>query len=349
MWPLLCGDKEKRGVPPQKPPTGHPYPLEGLLKTGGDRRCAGTGANVVAPFGTLALGARIPQNSLCRPGKLGCSRRCMGKGGETSCPPVQTSHRATLSPKTVCSRPGGPRCNRRCVGTGEERGATLYNPNSGRHYPPKRSAQERGHSGVATAVRGREESMASPRRNVPLGIPIPHTVCSRPGGGGARVYPPLCGDEGKRWEPFASPSHWASLSPKTVCADRGGLGCIRRCAGAMAERGIPTASPPQWTPLSPKAAYPETGRLGCAPQSGNGERLSTPRKSSHGASLSPKTVQTGGTRVYPPLCGGGGKHATPQCHPPTGCPYPPKRLAQTGALGCCRQPRNPKPRSHPIG
>ena len=37
--------------------------------------------------------------------------------------------------------------------------------------------------------------------------------------------------------------------------------------------------------------------------------------------------QTGGTRVYQPLCGGEGERCTPMHHPPIGHAYPPKRSA----------------------
>ena len=104
------------------------------------------------------------------------------------------------------------------------------------------------------------------------------------------MYPPLCG--GKWKVQHTRPRHGAPLSPKWS----------RRC---WTDSGVSTAA---WGGVgSLNLSDPPTGRP--YPPNGPGE--------------------TGGTRVYPPLCGRNVEGRSPPT-PPTGRPYPPEGPGRTG-------------------
>ena len=131
----------------------------------------------------------------------------------------------------------------------------------------------------------------------------PHGASLSPRGpgraGGTRVYPPLCGGR-VVWCLLKTPTG----RPYTPAAQAGpeGLGCIRRCVGG-GWCGV-SSKPPRGVPIPPRPRQDRRDSGVSAAVWGVGGVVSPPNP--HGVSLSPRGPgRTGGTRVYPPLCGGG--------------------------------------------
>ena len=259
----------------------------------------GDGGERCTPLHHLSIGRMYPPKR-CAPdrGDSGVSATMWGWGGVWY-PSASPSNSASLSPKTVCPGPRGRRCIHRCVGTG----ASVVPPCTtfplGVCIPRNGVHQTRG-TGVYPPLCGKG-SVVPPCMTVPLGVPIPQSGLHQTGG--TRVYPPLCGDGRELCTSPAPPSNWASLSPETLCTTPEGLRYIRR--------------------------YVETGGGVVPPCTTLLVGVPIPQNSLH---------QTREARVYPPLCGDGGARCNPLHHPPTGCPYPPKRCGpHRGGLGCVRR------------
>ena len=244
-------------------------------------------------------------------------------GGTRVYPPLCTgawSHVTSNSHGAPVSLPGpeGPEglgCIRRCVGV---RGAMSLQTPTGRPYPSP-ARRDRRDSGVAAAVWGCVEPC---RFKPPRGIPIP----SRPGGtGGTQVYPPLCGGA---WSHVASNPHGAPLSLPGPEGPEG-LGCIRRCVGVRGAMSLqtPTGRP---YPFPARRDRRDSGVSaavwGCVEPC----RFKPPR----GTPIPSRPGGTGGTRVYPPLCGGERKGTVHTLAPPEAHPSPegPAGLRGTGSF-----------------
>ena len=143
------------------------------------------------------------------------------------------------------------------------------------------------------AVFGRQVSGAW---SVAWSPPLPRrtTVLPKVSVRGAILYippaTPTCPPKTPTGRPYPSP---AQAGPEE-------LGCIRRCVGVG---GVVSLKTPTGRPYpSPAQAGPEG--LGCIRRCVGVGGVVSPHNP-HGASLSlPGPGRTGGTRVYPPLCGG---------------------------------------------
>ena len=213
----------------------------------------------------------------------------------------------------------------------------------GVHIPP-RLRQDRRDSG-ATAVVWKRLLACCPQ---PLGCPYPFVVRARPQGpgmtavvwgmdpsvcphnphraslsplgpgrtGGTRVRPPLCGGGTSPCD-TQNPPRGVPIPPWS--RQDGGLGCSRRCVGEGAHTRAPTT--PTGLPY-PSAAPSGPEGLGWNRRCARGGPLRV-SLNPHGASLPPRGPgTTGGTRVSPPLCGGGTTPCAPK--PPRGVPIPPR-------------------------
>ena len=167
--------------------------------------------------------------------------------------------------------------------------------------------------------------------------------------GGTRVYPPLCG--GGCWCLLGTPT--GRPYPPAAQARTEGLGCLRRSVrlgGAVPPPNHPRGAPilpwpgqdrrdsgvsaavwgwlvwcllgtPTGRPYPPGAQAGPEG-LGCLCRCVGVDGVASPQNP-HDASLSPRgRGRTGGTRVYPPLFGGGWCGVS--SHPPRGIPFPPR-------------------------
>ena len=107
--------------------------------------------------------------------------------------------------------------------------------------------------------------------------------------------------------------------PSAAQAGPEGLGCNRRCVGEGPLRAPP--KPPRGVPIPPR---PRQDRRDSGVTAAVwGRDLSVRPQNPHGASLSLRGPgRTGGTRVSPPLCGGGTTPCAPK--PPRGVPIPPR-------------------------
>ena len=210
---------------------------------------------------------------------------------------------------------------------------------------PPRSRQDRRDSGVTAAVWGRDLSV---RPQNPHGASLSLRGPGRTGG--TRVEPPLCGGGTSPCAPETPTGH---PYPSAAQAGPEGLGCNRRCVGEGVLRV--SSKPPRGVPIPPRSRqdrrdsgvtaavwgrdlsvrpqspmgrpYPSAAQagpegLGCNRRCvGEGPRRAPPIP--HGTSLSLRgPSRTGGTRVEPPLCGGGTSPCAP--NPPWDVPIPPR-------------------------
>ena len=119
--------------------------------------------------------------------------------------------------------------------------------------------------------------------------------------------------------------------PSAVQAGPEGPGCNRRCVGRDPSRAFLS---PWGAPIPPRSRQDRRDQGVTAVV--RGEDPFVCPHNPHGASLSPRGLDRGGgTRVRPPLCGGGTSPCATQT--PTGRPYPSVARAGPEGLGCNRR------------
>ena len=342
MYPPLCGDGVERCTPLHHLTTGRPYP---------------------------------PKRSAPQRGDSGVSAALWGRGGALHPPALGIPVPRTGKPRTGGG--GGARVHPPLRGDGGERCTSLHHPPSGKPYPPKRSATDRGDSGVSATVWGRGGGgVVPPCTTLLLGVPIPLNGLQQTGGtrvhppqcgdggergtppcttfapgaripqhrlhktAGTRLYPPQCGDGGERCTPLHHPPTGRPLPQKRSARDRGAQ-VYPPLRGDGEERGIPLHHPPTSYPYPPKRSTPHRGgwTVSAAVQ-GRGGGVVTPYTTLQLGVTIPQNGlrQTRGTRVYLPLCGDGGKGCNPLAPPFHPVSLSPKSVYTTPVgLGCIRR------------
>ena len=180
---------------------------------------------------------------------------------------------------------------------------------TGRPYPPVAQAGPEGIGCIRRCVR--VDGVVSPRK--------PHWASLSPRGpgktGGTRVYPPLCG--GGWCAASSKPPRGVPIPPRPS-QDRRDSGVSAAVWGWMVRCLLKS---PTGRPYPPVAQAGPEG-IGCIRRCVRVDGVVFPQKR-HGAALSPHGPgKTGGTRVYPPLCGGGRCGASSL--PLRGVPIPPR-------------------------
>ena len=161
---------------------------------------------------------------------------------------------------------------------------------------PQNGLQEtRGDSGVYAAVWGRGGAVYPPAPSSHWASLSPKTVC--PGPGGTGVHPPMCGDGGKRHTRLHHPPTGRPYPPKRSTPDRRDSGAYAVVWGQK-EVLYPPAPPSHLASRSPEPLRTRPKVLGCMCRCvGTGEALYPPAPPSHRATLSPHGPLTEGTRV----------------------------------------------------
>ena len=259
-------------------------------------------------------------------------------------------------PQAVQAGPEGLRCICRCVGVA---GPCLSSFSHGASLSPKRPKQDRRDSGVSAVVWEWLDPMCPRSRKR-----HPYPPSGRGRTGGTRVHPLLC-KSGSTSCILVLPR--GVPIPQAAQVGVEGLGCIRRCVGVA---GPCVSSLSQGAAQSPN--WPEQARRNLGVSAAVWERLGPLHTSfSHGASLSPERPRqdrrnsgvsaavlewldpvcphsptgrpyppsgpsrTGGTRVYPPLCGSGQTLCVLVLA--RGIPIPQAAEAGQGGFGCIRR------------
>ena len=255
------------------------------------------------------------------PGRTGGTRVYPPLCGGGWCARLLVPPRGVPIPQTAQAGPEGLGCIRPCVGVDGVRVSS---------YPhraplsPKRPRQDRRDSGVSAVVWG-WMVCAAPR--TPTGRPYPPNSPRRTGG--TRVYPPLCG--GGWCACLLVPPQGATITQATQAGPEG-LGCIRRCVGVD---GVRVSSYPHGVSLSPKQPRQDRRDSGVSALVWGWMVCVSPRTPT-GRHYHPSDPgRTGGTRVYPPLCGGG--WCARLLVPPRGVPIPQTAQAGPEGLRCIRR------------
>ena len=335
MYPPLCGGGWC-GVS-LKPPRGVPIPPQPRQDRRDSVVSAAVWGWVVWCLLKTPTGRPYPSAAQAGLEGLGCIRRCVGVGGVVS---PSNLHGASLSPRGR-TRTGGTRVYPPLCGGGWC-GVSSKPP---RRVPiPRRRRPDWRNSAVSGAVWG---WVVWCLLETPTRRPYPPAAQAGPEGLG---YIHRC--VGVAGVVCSQNPHGASLPPSGPGRAEG-HGCIRPCVGV---ESVVSPRNPHRTSLSPRSPrrtggtrvylpavwggvvwcllktrtgrpYPPAAQaglegIGCIRRSMGMGGVVAPQNS-HEASLSPRRPgRTGGTRVYPPLCGGG--WCGVPFKPPRGVPIPPR-------------------------